>query len=199
MSATVTEVARKLASELESLGQEYALGGALALGFWGEPRGTLDVDLTLFMPRDQPNQCVFFLQDLGCAVNIAEATQLLREYGMCRVQFEGVRVDVFLPGIPFYEIARQRRQRVPLGDLDVWVWDAGSLIVFKMMFFRRKDLADVGRILQAQGAKLDRSWIRRQILEMYGARDPRVTQWDELVAETTAEDERTSNEGEPSE
>ena len=42
-------VAKTLASKLNALGQDYALGGAIALGFWSTPRGTMDVDLTLFV------------------------------------------------------------------------------------------------------------------------------------------------------
>jgi hypothetical protein len=44
---SASDVARDLARALVARGQEYALGGAIALGFWGEPRGTLDVDVTL--------------------------------------------------------------------------------------------------------------------------------------------------------
>jgi hypothetical protein len=43
----VAEAAQQLAAALTERGCEYALGGALALGYWAEPRGTLDVDLTL--------------------------------------------------------------------------------------------------------------------------------------------------------
>ena len=38
----------------------------------------------------------------------------LREHGFCRVNYEGVRVDVFLPITPFYETARKKRQMVRL-------------------------------------------------------------------------------------
>ena len=52
---SASDVARDLAMALEARGQEYALGGAIALGFWGEPRGTLDVDVTLFLAPDKPS------------------------------------------------------------------------------------------------------------------------------------------------
>ena len=38
------ETAQVLAGRLEKLGVEYAIGGALALGFWGEPRGMSEQD-----------------------------------------------------------------------------------------------------------------------------------------------------------
>jgi hypothetical protein len=73
---------------------------------------------------------------------------------------------------------------MPLGAREAYVWDAETLCVFKMMFFRRKDLADVEAILRSQGPALDHDWVEQQLLAMYGQRDPRISQWRELVAET---------------
>lgn len=49
------------------------------------------------------------------------------------------------------------------------------------MFFRLKDLADVQEILRVQGDRLDREWVLKQVTAIYGARDPRVARWQELV------------------
>jgi hypothetical protein len=84
---------------------------------------------------------------------------------------------------PFYEAAKLRRRRVPLANGHAFVWDAETLCVFKMMFFRRKDLTDVEAVLLAQGETLDRRWIEASLIELYGQRDPRINQWRELVAE----------------
>ena len=173
-------VAVSLAGELHARGQEYALGGAIALGYWGIPRGTVDVDVTLFLAPERPTVCIWPLQEIGCEVSTATAAASLREHGFCRVTSSGLNVDVFLPLIPFYEVARQRRVRVQLSGLTVWVWDAETLVVFKMMFFRRKDIADVEQVLTVQGAGFDRPWVREQLLAMYGTRDPRLAAWDEL-------------------
>jgi len=175
------DTARQLASALDAQGQDYALGGAIALGYWSEPRGTVDVDVTLFLSPDKPSRCIWCLQEIGCDVDSASALQSLQEHGFCRVSYQGFRVDVFLPIVPFYEIARKRRRWVQLGDQTIAIWDAESLVVFKMMFFRRKDIADVEHILRSQLPAFDCDWLRRQLVEMYGKHDPRVTQWDELV------------------
>jgi len=180
-------VAGQVARKLESLGQEYALGGAIALGYWGTPRGTVDVDLTIYLPPERPSQCASLLRDIGCTVSAAEATESLREHGFCRVTFSGTRLDVFLPIIPFYEAARTRRKRLELANQPIMVWDAESLVVFKMMFFRRKDLADVEQVLWTQGAQFDRLWVREQLADMYGVRDPRLSAWDDLVREVPTE------------
>jgi len=179
-------VAAELASRLEQRGQEYALGGAIALGYWGEHRGTVDVDLVPFVPPDQPTACVRLLHEIGCEAASSQAIESLQEQGFCQTRFEGVRVDVFVPSISFYEAARQRRRRVPLRDRSALIWDAETLCVFKMMFFRRKDLADVEQVLRIQGAGFDRQWVRTRLEEIFGKRDPRLSQWDELCAEVDA-------------
>lgn len=177
-------VAAQLADALQARSQEYALGGAIALGFWGIPRGTIDVDVTLFLEPNRTSDCIWLLQDLGCEFSTSSAAQSLREHGFCRVTFAGLDVDVFVPLVPFYEIARRRRRPVELAGRKVVVWDAESLSVFKMMFFRRKDLADVEQILLVQGPAFDRAWVRDQLVTMYGTRDPRIAAWDALVCES---------------
>lgn len=49
-----------------------------------------------------------------------------------------------------------------------------------MMFFRRKDLADVEQILRTQGSTIDHAWVRNQLVTLYGERDPRLPAWDEI-------------------
>lgn len=176
-------IACQLAEQLEARGQEYAVGGAIALGFWGVPRGTVDVDLTIFLSPDHPSECIALLEDLGCEFEASVVSRSLREHGFCGVNFGGLRLDVFLPIVPIYEAARSRRKCVELAGQTVRVWDAESLVIFKMMFFRRKDLADVEQILRTQGKRFDRTWVRDQLAVMYGARDPRLSTWDEIVHE----------------
>jgi len=54
-------------------------------------------------------------------------------------------------------------------------------VVLKMMFFRRKDLADVEAVLRDQGPAFDREWVRRKLTELAGEGDERLRAWDELV------------------
>jgi hypothetical protein len=181
--ASAATIARQLAEQLELRRQEYALGGAIALGYWGAPRGTVDVDLTVYLSPDKPSDCVWLLQEIGCEFSATDAVESLREHGFCRVTYGGMRVDVFIPIAPFYEAARVRRKRVELAGQPAMIWDAETLTVFKMMFFRRKDLADVEQILRSQGGQLDRTWVRDRLAEIYGGRDPRLAAWADLVRE----------------
>ena len=52
-----------------------------------------------------------------------------------------------------------------------------------MMFFRRKDIADVEQILLTQRELLDSAWIGQHLEQLFGRHDPRVSQWNELRKE----------------
>lgn len=179
------QVAEELAARLEAAHCDYALGGAIALGFWSEPRGTLDVDVTLYLPLDDPRRCTLLLEQIGCVLDQQRTETMLTEHTFCQVQFLGMRLDVFLPMSSFYELAKARRREVPMGNRRAYIWDAETLCVFKMMFFRLKDFVDIQSMLRSQGPSLDRDWIRTALLDLYGKWDPRINQWDELVAETS--------------
>ena len=45
MTPSASEAARRIADALEAAGIPYGIGGALALGVWGFPRATKDVDV----------------------------------------------------------------------------------------------------------------------------------------------------------
>jgi predicted nucleotidyltransferase len=179
----VTTVAAELARRLDRAHCEYALGGAIALAYWSEPRGTVDVDVSLFISAVDPSQTIDVLRRINAEFDASSVQTSIETHGFCRVRFMGRVLDVFLPIAMIYEPGRLRRQRVNIDGYEAMIWDAETLCVFKMMFFRRKDLADLESILLTQGAALDRSWIEQQLIAMYGQRDPRIGQWRELVAE----------------
>ena len=95
---TALEVADRLASRLEAVGADYAFGGPIALGFWIDPRATVDVDVTLFHDPTKPTAVLQCLAQLGCEIDLEHAAQSLREHGFCRVRLDGRQVDVFLTG-----------------------------------------------------------------------------------------------------
>ncbi|MGD9633271.1 MAG: hypothetical protein AB7I57_03310 [Pirellulales bacterium] len=143
------------------------------------------MDVTLFLPPNDVSACVNMLESVGCKFDPGLATRHLTEHGFCQVEFSGGRVDVFLPLIAFYEEARQRRRSVEFGPQTVQIWDAETLCVFKMMFFRLKDLADVEEVLRVQGPRLNREWVRTHIADIFGQRDPRLARWDELAGDAS--------------
>jgi hypothetical protein len=181
--ATAAEVARVLADALDRHRLPYAIGGAIALGFYAVPRATLDVDVNIFVPpADQLARALAALADAGFVAD--EAEPQLRARANSDGQFRGsvceLRVDVFVPAIAYYAQLASRRRQVTLLGGPLWILSPEDLVVLKMMFFRRKDLADVEAVLRDQRASLDRQFVRRQLIELVGADDERLAALDAI-------------------
>lgn len=171
-------IARALAAE----GLPYALGGALALGAHGVPRGTLDVDVNVFVRDAEVPRVIRCLRDLGVELEETAAIARAARDGMFVGSWAGMRIDVFVPSIPFSHEAG--RTRVELTDPDgesVWFLSAEALAVFKLLFFRPKDIADLERLVAVQGDALDHAYVRAWMVDMMGAADERVATWDQLA------------------
>jgi hypothetical protein len=177
---SAAEAAQQIAAALELAGVSYAIGGALALAVAGVPRGTADVDVNVYAPEDRVHEVIRVLTSLG--IEIAEAAiDQARERGMVVGRWDGMRIDVFLPSIPF--ALESERTRVRVTDADGWSgWflSAEALSVFKLLFFRGKDIVDLERLVAVR-PELDLAYVRRWIVDMMGEDDDRTRRWDDIT------------------
>jgi len=175
-SPTAVDVARRLADALADEGIPYAIGGALALAYYAAPRATVDVDINVFVPpRDGLPRLLTVLATAGFAADSPETvTRTAIEDGQFRGRIEGVRVDVFVPAIPFYAEMASRTRQVPLLGRPIDILSPQDLLTLKMMFFRRKDLADAEAVLRNSPPGLDVESIRVRLVEMVGEDDERI-------------------------
>ncbi len=75
------------------------------------PRATLDVDLNVFVDGAELDRAIEVLVAEGLAVAPETARSAADADGWFSGKLDGVRVDVFVPSIPFSsEVARTRRQ-----------------------------------------------------------------------------------------
>lgn len=175
------DAALAVASAFDAGSVPYAIGGALAYGIWGIPRATLDVDVNVFVDDAELWRVVDALGSLGVVVDLQQAQRDSTAHGMFTARFGGYRLDVFTPSIAFSREAERRRVPVTIEGQVVQFLSAEVLAVFKLLFFRPKDLVDLERLLQVQGNLLDHAYVRAQLVGMMGDVDPRVAKWDELV------------------
>lgn len=176
------EAAQLIAGALESAGLPYAIGGALALAIAGVPRGTADVDINVFVAEHDVPTVIAVLQRLGVEVDLTSAVARAKRDGTFVGRWDGMRIDVFLPSIAFSHEARRTRVRVTDdAGWTGWFLSAEAIAVFKLLFFRGKDVVDLERLV-AVNVGLDHAYVRRWIVEMMGEDDPRVARWDDLVA-----------------
>ncbi|MDH5675092.1 MAG: hypothetical protein OEZ06_23380 [Myxococcales bacterium] len=178
---SVTAVVLRLVDALEASGEAYAFGGAMALAAWSEPRATADVDVVLWIDLERIDRAIDLIESAGVEVERSTARAHAADRGMFMGMAGIVRVDVFVPSIPFYAEAARRRVATVLVGRRTWVHSAEVLSVFKLLFFRPKDLLDIERMLQVQGTRFDRAFVRAALVDMLQD-DPRIEKWDEICA-----------------
>lgn len=190
----VARIALRVQDALTDAGLKAALGGGLAFNLWALPRVTKDVDLNVFVGEEEHPRVLAVLENLGCAAsrqgapwNDSSRDDFLRRAreGEVAVAWYGdVRLDVFVPSIPFYDEAERTLRLVTFPDgRERLVLSPEALAVFKLLFFRDKDLGDLRRLVAVQREDLDAAWVRGQVAAMVGADDDRVRTWDAIVAQ----------------
>ena len=172
---------RALIDELEESTLEYALGGALAYSAWAEPRATRDIDVNVWLAPDKLEPLVTILSRLGATTDVDDVARASREQGMFLARCGEYRIDVFIPSVPYYDTALRNRRRVRFLGRECWILAPESLAVFKMLFHRPKDLADLGRLLSIQGERFRTDEVRDALIAMFGEGDDHIAEWDELV------------------
>lgn len=179
---SLVDAVAALIDALEPSGIDYALGGAIAYSAWAEPRATRDVDLNLWVAPERLPSGLAVLEAAGVSFDRHRVLAEAAERGMFVGRRGEYRIDVFVPSIPFYDEALRRRVRTRIARRDAWVLSPETLIVFKMLFFRPKDLADIGRLLEIQRGRLDLDFVRRWLVDMLGPEDQRIATWTRMTS-----------------
>lgn len=150
----------------------HALGGALALAYYADPRATIDIDVNVFVPTGRWREVVNALTEIGVSASRLDPTALERD-GQCRLWWGDNAVDLFFAYDPIHDEMRRQSRRVPFGGVTVSILSPEHLAVCKAMFDRRKDWIDIEQMLIA-GDDLDLSEIEKWLVRMVGDYDQRV-------------------------
>ncbi len=160
----VIRAAAELQAICEAQQWRFCFIGGLALQRWGEPRETVDVDLTLLTGFGGETPFVETLLSRFDA-RVENAAQFALTYRVLLLRTEsGVGLDIALGGLPFEEnaVARSSLYAFP-GDMQLRTCSAEDLIVMKAFAARPKDWMDVEGIIIRQTGKLDWEYIRAQL------------------------------------
>jgi hypothetical protein len=156
----------------------HAIGGALALAYYAEPRVTIDIDLNLFVAVERWREVVDVLAPLGIDVADLDEGALLRD-GQCRLWWDSNPVDLFFAYDAIHEEMRRDARRVPFADATIPILSPEHLAVCKAMFDRPKDWLDIEQMLVAtEGLEVGaiEEWLER----MVGRDDQRLEHLAEL-------------------
>jgi hypothetical protein len=173
------QAALRLARCLEDEAVEYAIGGALALGIWGAPRATADVDISIFASKDHFGPVAQALERAGVIFDREAAPKELDRIGMFYGRLGRTKIDVFMSAHPHMAAMKTRRRVALLEGTNAWFISAEDLCVMKLIYGRGKDIADLERLLAAR-PDLDTDYVRGWLVQMVPAGDRRLAALDDL-------------------
>jgi hypothetical protein len=147
---------------LDGAALPHAFGGAIALAYCTqEPRGTRDLDVNVFVSPERAREA---LSALPAQVTVSEADiALAMRDGQVRVWWEDTPLDVFLDVHSFHGEVAQDIRSVPFEGRTIPALDCTALAVFKALFDRTKDWADIEEMLAAGALDSARAtaWLER--------------------------------------
>jgi len=168
----MTELVEKLFAiddALRATSIPHAFGGAIALAYCvEEPRGTRDLDVNIFVDAGDAGRVLAMLPD-GVRVTPKDVAVVERD-GQTRLWWDGVPIDVFLNNLPLHEAAAEGVVWVPLEGRQIPILDCASLVIFKSLFDRPKDWADIHAVLSATPEDVEIA--ARTLADLVGQEDP---------------------------
>ncbi|MBI5350675.1 MAG: nucleotidyltransferase, partial [Chloroflexi bacterium] len=173
--STMEELLRvlvELQAKLEVANIPSALIGGLAVGAWGNPRLTSDIDIKVLLRRAERKRLLALLGKDYRSLH-ADPDNALSQNGIVFVLSpDGKRIDIALADTSFDEELIARAQLVEvLPNLKARVCSAEDLIVLKIIAIRPQDQQDVATIIQRQGNNLDDAYILKWLKEFEQAID----------------------------
>ena len=158
----------RVAAEVQSLcdreGWRFCFIGGLALQRWGEPRETVDVDLTLLSGFGHEDPFIEkLLQNFEARIDDAAAFARARRVLLIR-SHSGVGIDVALGALPFEELAISRSSLCEFPEnIHLRTCSAEDLVVMKAFASRGRDWADIEGIIVRQTGTLDWQYVDSQL------------------------------------
>ena len=164
---------------------DYMIIGGIANAVWGEPRATLDIDVTISADTADALRIATLLES-DFRVLASDPAPFVEETRVLPLESRsGVRVDLIFGLLPFEREAVARASSVEVAGRDVRFCTPEDLILLKIISRRDQDLADVRGIVQKRLSRLDLDYLEPRIEELAELLSrPEITQnWSSWKAE----------------
>ena len=155
-----------IAQVLDSLHIDYAVVGGIANAVWGEPRATLDVDVTVSVENAKLDEAIASIVERFTSP-VSDARSFVQQTRVLPLDTaDGVRIDVIFALLPFELDAIRRARKVPIAGRVVAIVTPEDLVIMKIISERPRDLADAEAIVRRRIAELDRDYVEPRVREL---------------------------------
>lgn len=155
---------KELCQFLDAAGLEYVLVGGLAVGIWGAPRATVDVDFLVSFAKTDFLLLAQQLRESNKFVFIHDQPMIFQKVSLLRATLKSntdISIDFLFADDDFKKEALKRRIVVQIAGVPVNISTPEDLILLKQMSSRPQDLLDAQKILDSRGSELDMGYMRK--------------------------------------
>lgn len=152
---------------LNELKVKYAVIGAIAAGIYSIPRTTYDIDVIINIEKIKFIPFLEKLQDSEFDFNKEHLLKELTEGYLSEVYYKNIRIDIFLPVLPYFNQVIKRAITFNFYGNDLKFATAEDLIILKLISERESDIKDVERIKDIQ-ENLNISYIKDCLKKLIG-------------------------------
>lgn len=173
---------------LKKQGVPYMIIGGIGNLVWGEPRLTVDIDITIHISHAKERD---FIAKTGARFRILvdNPEDFAKKTKVLPIEItEGIKGDIIFAGLDYERMAIGRAVEVEISKNNrVRVCTAEDLIIHKALSEREKDWQDIEGILLRRGALLDKKYLDKWLHEFASALDKPGIQkrfedlWKEIV------------------
>lgn len=155
----------QIAGALEREGIAYMIVGGIANAIWGEPRATIDVDVTVSVENPDLSSAIAGLSRAFITI-VPDPEAFVRRTRVLPLDTsEGIRIDVIFALLSFERDAVRRATSVVVGDRAVRVVTPEDLLLMKIVSDRPRDQADAEALARRRTKTLDRTYLEPRLRE----------------------------------
>jgi hypothetical protein len=168
---SLTEKVSAVHSSLREAGLPHAIGGAIAVGYYGEPRSTGDIDVNVFVPTARWPEIRDVLNPLRIDAQVDEAE--LKRFNEMQLEWDSNFLHLFFSADALHQRMSEAIRLVPFDGATIPIVSPEHLVVRKAQLDRTKDWPDIEQILVASWP-LDFEEIETSLGRLTGIDDPRM-------------------------
>lgn len=155
-----SDLFKRVVNLLENAKIGYLLIGGVAVGVWGKPRVTEDIDFIIFSSKNDIKRIKKVAENLGLEFKEIQHPQIPKTF-LYRIHKGLYHADFIIASTDFEKTAFQRRVRVKIYGKDVYVPTKEDLILLKVIPGRGIDIFDAENIVIRNKGKLDEEYLMK--------------------------------------
>jgi predicted nucleotidyltransferase len=159
----LTKVIHDLVEVSQKCSVKIAFLGGVAVGLWGKPRTTYDLDLVALFKKNNFQKFLAEAKKVGFKYKTKERVKIIdgRTFLTLFQPVAKIYVDVFIADDEFQQEVIKRSKRMKVNQEQIFIVSPEDLILYKLQAGRERDLEDLREVIKQKFSSLDVNYLKK--------------------------------------